>query len=303
MDAMSTPLASMTGFGRARGSLSDRLAASVVVRGVNHRYLDVQVRTNVREELPEVEAQVRDAVASPLERGRVTVQLDLEWTASPALRVLVDEDTAIELLERLQRLALPEGVGRSVELRDVLSIPGIVSVSAEQTTLDETELEKLQDVVGRAADAFVAMRRAEGARLADQIRDELGRLVDFLDWFEPQMPDLRQRALDRVRDRITEVLTSDEAPDPDRLLQEAAVQADRAEVAEEVVRLRAHLAAFRTRLDAGGVVGRPLDFLCQEIHRELNTLGSKCREPEVAERLVDAKAFAERIREQVQNLE
>ena len=303
MGSMSERLASMTGFGRARGSLSDRLAASVVVRGVNHRYLDVQVRANVREELPEVEARVRDTVSAPLERGRVTVQLDLEWTVPPRLRVLVDEETAVGLLHRLRRLAESEGADRSVELRDVLTVPGIVSVSAEPTTLDDDELAALETVVGDACDAFVSMRCAEGRRLADQVRTELGRLDAFLDWFEPRMPELRQRALDRVRDRITEVLTSEEAPDPGRLLQEAAVQADRAEVAEEVVRLRAHLAAFRTRLEGGGAVGRPLDFLCQEMHRELNTLGSKCREPEVAERLVDAKAFAERIREQVQNLE
>jgi uncharacterized protein (TIGR00255 family) len=117
------------------------------------------------------------------------------------------------------------------------------------------------------------------------------------------MPELRQRAMERVRERITELMGADEMPDPDRVLQEAAVQADRAEVAEEVVRLRAHLASFRDRLAAGGAVGRSLDFLCQEMHRELNTLGSKCREPEVSERLVDAKASGERIREQVQNLE
>jgi len=91
--------------------------------------------------------------------------------------------------------------------------------------------------------------------------------------------------------------------DPERILQEAAVLADRADVAEEVVRLRAHLENFSERLAAGGVVGRSLDFLCQEIHRELNTLGSKCRELGVADRLVDAKSAAERVREQVQNLE
>ena len=209
----------------------------------------------------------------------------------------------MDVLERLQRLTLPDGVARTIELRDVLAVPGIVSVTAEQTTLDESEMLELVTVVGRATDDFADMRRTEGARLADQIRDELGRIDKFLDWFEPKMTDLRQQAIDRVRDRIIEVLSASEPPDPDRLLQEAAMQADRADVAEEVVRLRAHVAAFRTRLDGGGAVGRSLDFLCQEIHRELNTLGSKCREPEVSGRLVDAKAFAERIREQVQNLE
>ena len=105
----------------------------------------------------------------------------------------------------------------------------------------------------------------------------------------------------RAQERIADL--AEGAADPDRIVQEAAVLADRADVAEEVVRLRAHLEAFHERLSAGGTVGRTLDFLCQEIHRELNTLGSKCREPGVAERLVDAKSAAERVREQVQNLE
>jgi uncharacterized protein (TIGR00255 family) len=215
----------------------------------------------------------------------------------------VDEANAVELLDRLQRLTLPEGVARTVELRDVITVPGIVSVTAEQTTLDDDELRALVAVAGQATDGFLAMRRDEGSRLGHQIRDEIERLGMFLDWFEPRMPELRQHAMDRVRDRIADLLGANEAPDPDRVLQEAAVQSDRADVAEEVVRLRAHLASFRDRLAAGGAVGRSLDFLCQEIHRELNTLGSKCREPEVAERLVDAKAGGERIREQVQNLE
>jgi uncharacterized protein (TIGR00255 family) len=99
------------------------------------------------------------------------------------------------------------------------------------------------------------------------------------------------------------MLAPEAAVDPDRLAQEAAFLADRADVAEEIVRLRAHLETFTAKLTAGGVVGRTLDFLCQEVHRELNTLGSKCREVGIVERVVDAKTAAERVREQVQNLE
>ena len=151
--------------------------------------------------------------------------------------------------------------------------------------------------------AAVAMRRAEGERLLVQIEAELAAVAAFADWFEPQMPDLRNRTLERTRERIRAMLDAEGSIDPDRLVQEAAVLADRADVAEEIVRLRAHLDTFSERLATGGVVGRALDFLCQEIHRELNTMGSKCREPGVAERLVDAKTAAERVREQVQNLE
>jgi uncharacterized protein (TIGR00255 family) len=117
------------------------------------------------------------------------------------------------------------------------------------------------------------------------------------------MPDMRERIFERTKERVETLVGSAAAIDPERVIQEAALLADRADVAEEVVRLRAHLETTSDRLRAGGVVGRTLDFLCQEIHRELNTLGSQCRELGVAERIIDAKAAAERVREQVQNIE
>jgi uncharacterized protein (TIGR00255 family) len=155
-------------------------------------------------------------------------------------------------------------------------------------------------VAEAVADAL-AMRRHEATRLAEQIQVELAEVVTFVDWFEPQMSGFRAVLFDRTKKRVEELIGS--GADPDRILQEAAVLADRSDVAEEIVRLRSHLENFTERLRSGGVIGRSLDFLCQEIHRELNTLGSKCRELGVADRLVDAKSAAERVREQVQNLE
>ena len=294
-------LMSMTGFGRARAELSERFAASVVVRSVNHRYLDIQIRTNLREESPELEAVVRGEISDRLQRGRVTAQVNLETgrAAGPQVTVNVEQVTAV--LEQLSGIPLPEGTASGLSLGDVLAVPGLVSVTAQETLLENDESEALRNVVATAVRTLIDMRAAEGERLRRQIVDELGQVVGFADWFEPLLPELRAAIIGRAKERI-EALAA-EAADPDRIAQEAAVLADRADVAEEVVRLRAHLEAFRERLAGGGTVGRTLDFLCQEIHRELNTLGSKCREPGVAERLVEAKSAAERVREQVQNLE
>jgi len=180
-------------------------------------------------------------------------------------------------------------------------------VASPETILEEEEVTGLRSVASEAVAEAVVMRREEGERLVRQIESEVAEVIGFADWFEPQMPEFRQHLLDRVKDRVEGLVgpdfKMDPEMDPERILQEAAVLADRADVAEEVVRLRAHLENFSERLAAGGVVGRSLDFLCQEIHRELNTLGSKCRELGVADRLVDAKSAAERVREQVQNLE
>ncbi len=296
-------LMSMTGFGRARAELSDRFAVSMVVRSVNHRYLDIQVRTNLHEDTPEIEAAVRSVISKRFHRGRVTAQVNLERILTAEVDVAVNTEAVREVLDQLSNVAVPEKFGSTVELGDVLAVPGLVSVASQETILEEEEVTGLRSVASEAVAEAVEMRREEGERLVRQIDSELAGVVAFADWFEPQMPEFRQHLLDRVKDRVEGLVGPEVKMEPERILQEAAVLADRADVAEEVVRLRAHLENFSERLAAGGVVGRSLDFLCQEIHRELNTLGSKCRELGVADRLVDAKSAAERVREQVQNLE
>ena len=296
-------LVSMTGFGRSRGQLSDRLAASVVVRSVNHRYLDIQIRTNLREEAPEVEAVVRSVVADGFERGRVTAQVNLERHSAAPVDVAVNAEAVRDVLDQLSRIEIPESTTDMVGLGDVLAVPGLVSVTASETILDDGELSALKKVTAEAVDAAVRMRVTEGTQLGRQIESELAEVTAFADWFEPRMPDMRERIFERTKERVEVLVGSTAVVDPERVIQEAALLADRADVAEEVVRLRAHLETMSDRLRAGGVLGRTLDFLCQEIHRELNTLGSKCRELGAAERIVDAKAAAERVREQVQNLE
>ena len=296
-------LASMTGFGRARGDLSRRFSASVVIRSVNHKYLDIQVRTNLREETPELEAAVRAAISAVVQRGRITVQVNLERTVAQETTAMVDVRALSNIVEELRQLEFTGGRESSVELRDVLAIPGLVTVTARETPLDESEMTSLDAVVGEAAERFITMREQEADRLEGQLSDELGRVESFLNELEPELDDIRTRILDRLRDRMEKLLGADAQIDPERLLQEAAMAADRGDIAEEVTRLRSHLETFRDRLGQGGAVGRTLDFLCQEMNRELNTVGSKCREVGVAERLVEAKSACERLREQVQNLE
>jgi uncharacterized protein (TIGR00255 family) len=295
-------LASMTGFGRARGPLSARLGGSVVVRSVNHRYLDVQVRASLKEELPEAEAAVREEIAGQLQRGRVVAQLNLERSEPPGTRLLVDGEAVLSVLEQLRSLDTGEGPQPPVDVAQVLALPGVVLAASSETVLDEGELEAVRALTRQAVEQMVRMRCQEGERLGQQIAHDLAQVRAFLDWFEPQRDDIRARHLERLKGRLGELVDVDKV-DPDRLAQEAVVLADRADVAEEVVRLHSHLKQFEQRLAKGGAVGRTLDFLCQEMNRELNTLASKCREPEVTPRLVDARSATERIREQVQNLE
>lgn len=293
----------MTGFGRSRGALSERLAASVVVRSVNHRYLDIQVRVNLRDEMPEAEAVVREVLGRRLERGRVTAQLVFERSATTGGRVLVDGAAVRSVIDQVRALEAEAPGSRPLEVRDVLAVPGLVLVSGGETVLAEEELRRLGEVVEEAAGALVAMRLAEGERLVAHIRRDLDQLAGFVDWLEPQLEGLRSQLLARLRERIGELLGPGSTLDQDRLAQEAALAADRSDVSEELVRLRSHVAQLGGRLERGGAVGRTLDFLCQEVNRELNTLAAKCRELAVVDRLIEARAAVERVREQVQNLE
>ncbi len=296
-------LASMTGFGRSGGELSSRLYAGLVVRGVNHRYLDIQVRTNLREEMPEMDAAARAVVGRSVARGRVTVQINLQRTKPGTTSVLVNPEAIASIFAQLGNLSLDENSMSTVELRDILALPGLVSISGEELILTDDETSNLERLLDEATSAFVEMRRQEAVRLGEQIRAELDNLRSFSAWFESEMHGIRDRLFHRLQKRLEDLVEKAVSLDPDRLVQEAAIAADRADVAEEIVRLSSHIETFSKRLSGGKTVGRALDFVCQEINRELNTLGSKCRELGIADRLVDAKTATERIREQVQNLE
>ncbi len=292
----------MTGFARGQGELSKRLRAAIVIRSVNHRYLDVAIRHGMREELPELESVVREAVGERVRRGRVTVQVRLRLEGSLETSVRVEEQAVRSLAQQLEGLDLSE-IGSEVRLGEVLTIPSLVRVEEGDLGLTPAELSALRELLDSVVDDFDAMRRREGESLRPQLEDELTAVEEFGTWVGERVADLQERLVQKLSERIKRVLGDGAEPDPDRLLAEAALAADRADISEELVRLGSHTAELRARLAQGGVVGKVLDFLCQELNRELNTIGSKARDAGIAARLVDAKAAVERLREQVQNLE
>ncbi len=288
-------LFSMTGFAMAEETLSPRLSAQIMIRSVNHRYRDIQLRFVGRDEGPELEARLRRKLEAFAQRGRISVQVELSWLEAQETRVLVDPEACRKLMEELSFLG-------EIRAGDLLSIPGLVTVSSIRDALNAEETAALDQLIEKVGEEFRRRRREEAEALLVQIREELKQIKLFVAWIEPKLPEFRQKIFLRLRERLEELM-QDRSPEESRIVQEAALLADRADVSEELVRLKTHLDQFEGRLKAGGSVGRSLDFLCQELHREVNTLGTKCREMGVAERVVDAKAAVEKIREQVQNLE
>jgi uncharacterized protein (TIGR00255 family) len=296
---MSGALSSMTGFGQARGELSARWTAQVKLASVNGRFLEVVVRTIPRFDTTELEPAIRAALAERFVRGRVAATVELQVRPGAAAGPTFRWEAAEALVAALS--ARPAGIELApLQLRDLLAVPGFVE--GGETALDEAERTRLLALVAVARDALAATREAEAAALRPQFDAEAARLAEFAGWLRATGGGLRELLLGRMRERLAALLEGRGVAE-DRLLQEAALLADRSDTAEEVERLDAHLDHLRRLLAEGGAVGKKLDFLLQELLREVNTAASKCREAGMGERVVEAKAALERLREQAANLE
>ena len=299
----------MTGYGRGVASHDD-VRATVDVRAVNHRFVDLKLRGTP---LP---AALEDAIATrvrrKIERGSVVVSVNLVRGNAPA-GVRIDGDAAARvhrmLVELAARLAIP-----GPDLALVLAQPGVVTTGELDDQLDDAgagggpaagpaaTLAALDAALGQALGQLDEMRLAEGATLAAELHARVDELVAtrtqiaVLAAGVPQL--LARRLSDRVK-RLAEEVGVDQA----RIAQEIALYADRADVTEELVRLASHLDQARALIDGPGAVGRRLDFLVQEIGRELNTIGAKSTTAEITTAIVGAKAALEKVREQVQNVE
>jgi uncharacterized protein (TIGR00255 family) len=288
---------SMTGFGAARGA-SGGEELDVEVRSVNHKFCEVKVR--VPRELAALEIEAGKMVKERLARGGVEVAIRRPGGAaglSPRIDFALAESYARAFEEMKARLGLPG----AVTLADVLGADGVVRLEERSVDLDAAR-EALRGALGGALDALVAMRAREGQALG---RDLAGRL-DVIEGLVSRVEVLGPQALEHQRARLAErvqELARGVAVDRARLEQEVALLADRTDVTEEMTRLRSHVAQVRGLLQLAEPAGRKLDFLVQEMHREVNTIGSKSQSAEIASVVVAMKAEVERMREQVQNVE
>ena len=291
-------IASMTGFGRGTAS-AHGLAVTVELRSVNNRFLDVALR--LPRSLAAHEADVQARLKQRFERGRINVSVQIEREAGAALPVAVNVPVARAYARLLEELREAAGLDAPVTLDQLLRYNDVLT-TAEEADDDETAWAVVAEALDAAAEALAVMRRQEGAALRADLEGRLDALEAALADVETRAPVRVEEARQRLHERLGEIL-GDDRLDPDRLELELVLAADRLDVTEECVRLRAHLAAFREALGSDEAVGRRLNFLTQEIHREVNTITSKANDPEIAHRAVGMKEEVEKIREQVQNVE
>jgi uncharacterized protein (TIGR00255 family) len=292
-------IASMTGYGRAEAR-GVRLAVVVEARSLNHRFLEVSIK--LPRGLAPHEAELRPLVQGRLTRGRVDLTVVARRVAAGAGTVRTDAGLAAEYLRGARALAEAVGLEKALPLADLLRLPGVVTVEESDEHDDAESGLLVKEATGQAVGELVRMRQAEGAALAADLAAHVGTLDAWITSMERLLPVALERIQERLRARIRALL--EEAPaDPGRIVQEAAMLAARSDVAEELARLASHCGQFRGLLGAGGPVGRQLDFLAQELHREVNTIASKADDREMIARILEARTVVERIREQVQNVE
>jgi uncharacterized protein (TIGR00255 family) len=295
-----TPLQSMTGFARADGGDAG-LSWTWELRSVNARGLDQRYRLpNGWEEL---EPGLRQATAAALSRGALQANLALKSGSAPAQltvnRAVLDQ--VLALTRELQR----EVEAAPPRLDGLLAVRGVMEAAEEDEdpSLRAERLKRIAASFAEALEALVAMRRAEGARLAALVAAHLERIAELEAEARACAATQPEAIRGRLRALVAELLETEASLPEERLAQEAAVLVGKADVREELDRLAAHIAAARALLDGGGAVGRRMDFLCQEFNREANTLCSKSADIELTRIGLEIKSAIEQLREQVQNLE
>ncbi|MGA7525157.1 MAG: YicC/YloC family endoribonuclease [Acidobacteriaceae bacterium] len=303
MSEAQLPVYSMTGFARVAGRVSETFGFTLSLKSVNHRFLDLHMR------LPQgtegIEMQLRRSLKEKLRRGHVEVTLNLE--RSQKAEAGYDHALVAAYIEAFRAAAAEHALNAEPDLNAVFRLPGVLVAEAR---ISEEDLQQLEEAVLREADGLVAalqtMRAQEGSLLANELRAGMERLRALVDEAATLRENVQQAYMDRLNQRMKTLL--DGGYDQDRILQEAALIAERSDVEEEVTRLRTHIDHFTGLLDQGGEVGKKLDFLLQEMNREANTLLSKTsgvagNGTRITEAGLGMKSEIEKVREQIQNLE
>ena len=289
---------SMTGFGRAEHATST-IAARIEASSVNRKQGEVVVQ--LPRAYAELEAGIRKSAMQKLSRGRVSISIHLEKPDSATGAIRINSSRARALEAAFTELS--DAIDRHVQATsaDFLRTPEILEFDNDPADPDDA-LKAITPALKAALEQMIAMRASEGQYLHDDIISRISILENITDEIISHAPSILSKHRDNLQRRLSESGLDIDLED-DRIIKEIALFADRCDITEEVTRLRSHFDKFREYLAADEPVGRPLDFLCQELNREFNTIGSKANDATLAQMIVNAKTELEKIREQVQNIE
>lgn len=291
-------LSSMTGFGYAVYEDAER-KVRCEARSVNHRYLDIVIR------LPRpymaLEERVRRVASERVMRGRLEIFVSVEEFTGKRRTMSLDTDLLRSYMDAIQEARQIADLEGRLSVDTLVNLPDIIRVTEEEVDV-EAVWPSFEVALQGTLDKLVEMRRSEGKRLTHDISGRIQWIDGALQQIAQRSPEVVQLYHQRLQRRVAE-WQSDVSIDPDRIAAEVALFAERADISEEIVRARSHVQEFLASCQSGSAVGRKLDFLLQELHREINTIGSKANDSEISSYVVAVKSEIEKIREQVQNVE
>ncbi len=292
-------LKSMTGY--ARASAENELYEVVAeIRTVNHRYLEVRLRASGSASLA-YEKRIRERIAKVLGRGKVDVTLHVSALSESNQDIQVDRPLMKEFVRLARSLGDELGVESKLSIADLVGFTPAFSVRDREIAEGSGADEAIERAVGAAIESLEKMRSSEGLAMASDLEARMGCLSHTLDEIEEISASARETKRAELEAKVQELLAS--AVEPAAIASEVARLVERVDVTEEITRFRSHAALWRTAVAASEPCGKKLDFIVQEMNREVNTIGSKCQEASISERVIGMKAELERVREQVQNVE
>lgn len=291
-------LKSMTGFGRGEGEITLGKMA-VECRSINHRYCDINLKLPKR--LNPLEARIKEVIRSGVARGRVDVSIKFDAAGEGKVQLEVDLELAEQYYKALLALGERFGIRDGVTLELLAGAKDLI-VAKEGGEDVEPYWQEMVPILKQSLEDMDRMKRAEGETLARDLQQRLDRISTLLGEIRSKFPSSLKGYQERFGERVRLLLNGSEL-DPSRLQQEVALWAERMDITEEMVRAESHLKQFRAFFGSQEPVGRKMDFLLQEIHREANTISSKANEAEISQRIVEVKSEAREDPEQVQNIE
>lgn len=293
-------IASMTGYGRGEYS-DDKMSITIEIKTLNHKYNDIVIR--MPRKLSVFEEKTRNIVKEKIVRGRVEISVQLDETKDGTIQIKPNFETIDKLMEALKEIGSRYGMSHEIRMEHLLKFDDILSFEPVEEDLDSTWV-KLEYAIEDALTSLMKMRQDEGGRITEDIMKRIQVVGSCVEDIHSRVPDVIKEYKKKLEERIEELLKDVDAHiDENRLALEVAVYADRSDITEEIIRMRSHLKELGNIQNENIPVGRKLDFLMQEMNREVNTMGSKSQDSEITGIVIQLKSELSKIREQVQNIE
>jgi uncharacterized protein (TIGR00255 family) len=290
---------SMTAFAKSSYESKD-FTIDVFVRTYNHRFLDINLKLPL--ELMHIEGELRGIISRYLSRGRIEMTVKAAFLKEGIYQVHINKPLVTRMIQETQALREEHGLRSETDLTSLLRLPGLVEIQTDVQAISPETLGEIKEIVDTCLRSLITMRSQEGQILAKDILERADSLQNMLSNIKEHSRDYAKSIHQRLEKNLKEIMSGNSF-DSARLMQEVAYYAERADITEELVRLGSHISQTRKLIEGNEPAGRKLDFLLQEILREINTIGSKCDLLPVAQTVIEMKTEVEKIREQSQNVE